>query len=164
MTTPAVVTSANEMTFVPRDLVSIQVGRLYASVYPKVEPTMPIHERAHAFQVIKSALESLPVDTRLILEAIGTQLNCNSQEVLACWLEDELMAGRTIWDGRWVVACACRSEMEIKVHYRQLARKYHPDKNDPTATGLTATEASDFFKLLNNTWWGHIRTVKNLSL
>ena len=66
------------MAFVPRDLVSIQVGRLYASVYPKVEPTMPIHERAHAFQVIKSTLKSLPVDTRLILEAIGTQLNCNS--------------------------------------------------------------------------------------
>ena len=42
------------------------------------------------------------------------------------------------------------SETEIKVHYRQLARKYHPDKNDPAITGLTATEASDFFKLLNN--------------
>jgi len=26
------------------------------------------------------------------------------------------------------------SEMEIKVHYRQLARTYHPDKNDPIAT------------------------------
>jgi hypothetical protein len=71
--------SGNKMVFVPRDLVSIQVGRLYASVYPKVEPTMPIHERAHAFQVIKSTLKSLPVDTRLILEAIGTQLNCNAQ-------------------------------------------------------------------------------------
>ncbi len=67
------------MAFVPCDLVSIQVGRLYASVYPKVEPTMPIHERAHAFQVIKSALKSLPLDMRLILEAIGTQLNCNAQ-------------------------------------------------------------------------------------
>jgi DnaJ domain len=42
------------------------------------------------------------------------------------------------------------SEMEIKVHYRQLARKYHPDKNDTNLTGLTTTEASDFFKLLNN--------------
>jgi hypothetical protein len=42
------------------------------------------------------------------------------------------------------------SKMEIKVHYRQLAHKYHPDKNDPTATGLNTTEASDFFKLLNN--------------
>jgi DnaJ-class molecular chaperone len=42
------------------------------------------------------------------------------------------------------------SEIEIKVYYRQLACKYHPDKNDPAVTGLTATEASDFFKLLNN--------------
>jgi hypothetical protein len=25
-----------------------------------------------------------------------------------------------------------------------------PDKNDPAITGLTATEASDFFKLLKN--------------
>ena len=42
------------------------------------------------------------------------------------------------------------SETDIKVHYRQLARKYHPDKNNSAITGLTATEASDFFKLLNN--------------
>jgi curved DNA-binding protein CbpA len=42
------------------------------------------------------------------------------------------------------------SGMEIKVQYRQLARKYHPDKNDITLTGLTTAEASDFFKLLNN--------------
>jgi len=42
------------------------------------------------------------------------------------------------------------SEAEIKVHYRQLARKYHPDKNDPAITGLNAFEASTFFQLLNN--------------
>ncbi len=42
------------------------------------------------------------------------------------------------------------SETEIKVHYRQLVCTYHPDKNDPAATGLTTAEASDFFKLLNN--------------
>ena len=95
MTTQAVVAPANEMTFVPRDLVSIQVGRLYASVYPKVEPTMPIHERAHAFQVIKSALESLPVDTRLILEAIGTQLNCNSQ------VDGSMFDFRSMFDEAW---------------------------------------------------------------
>jgi DnaJ-class molecular chaperone len=40
--------------------------------------------------------------------------------------------------------------MEIKVNYRQLAQRYHPDKNNITLTGLTMPEASDFFKLLNN--------------
>jgi hypothetical protein len=39
---------------------------------------MPVFECAHAFQVVKSALEPLPVDTCLILGAIGTQLNCSA--------------------------------------------------------------------------------------
>jgi hypothetical protein len=51
----------------------LQVGRLLASVYPKIDPSMPIFERAHAFQVKKGTLEALPVDTRLIFDAIGTQ-------------------------------------------------------------------------------------------
>jgi DnaJ-class molecular chaperone len=42
------------------------------------------------------------------------------------------------------------SETEIKVHYRQLARKYHPDKNYYVAAGLTMEETTEFFKLLNN--------------
>ena len=42
------------------------------------------------------------------------------------------------------------SETEVKVHYRQLAQKYHPDKNIPATTGLNASEASTFFQLLNN--------------
>jgi hypothetical protein len=78
LTPPSQVASAHGMAFVPRELVTIQVGWMSASVYPKVEPTMPIYELAHAYQVIKSTLESLPVDMRLILEAIGMQLNCNA--------------------------------------------------------------------------------------
>jgi hypothetical protein len=78
MTSPSPVASAHEMAFVPRELVTIQVRRMSTIVYPKIEPTMPIHELVHVYQVIKSALKSLPVDMRLILEAIGMQLNCNA--------------------------------------------------------------------------------------
>ena len=41
------------------------------------------------------------------------------------------------------------SEIEVKVCYRQLAREYHPDKNNQDGTGLTVAEALDFLKLLN---------------
>jgi DnaJ-class molecular chaperone len=42
------------------------------------------------------------------------------------------------------------SEIEIKVHYQQLACKNHPDKNNLATTGLTAAKASNLFKLLDN--------------
>ena len=42
------------------------------------------------------------------------------------------------------------SETEVKLKYRQLSQIYHPDKNNPTTTGLTTEEATEFFKLLNN--------------
>ena len=70
--------SSSPSTFIPRDLVTIQVGRYSAAVYPKVESSMPVYKRAHAFQVARTALEPLPVDTRLILDALGVQLNCSS--------------------------------------------------------------------------------------
>jgi hypothetical protein len=66
------------MSLVPKDLVTIQVECLSVSVYPKVKPRMPIFERAHTFQVAKSTLEALNTDTRLIFEAMGTQLNCST--------------------------------------------------------------------------------------
>jgi hypothetical protein len=39
---------------------------------------MLIFKRAHAFQVIKSVLEALPIKTRLILDAIEVQLSCGA--------------------------------------------------------------------------------------
>jgi hypothetical protein len=39
---------------------------------------MPVFERAHAFQVVKSTLEPLLINTCLIINAIGTQLNCRA--------------------------------------------------------------------------------------
>ena len=85
----------HEMSFVPRDLVTVQVGRLSVSLYPKVETGMPVFERAHAFQVNKSALEPLPIDTRLILDALGAQLNCSA-------IVDGLMFDwRGLFDAAW---------------------------------------------------------------
>jgi DnaJ-class molecular chaperone len=61
------------------------------------------------------------------------------------------MVGRSMFHSLTILGLGLgASEMEIKVHYRQLAQTYHPDKNNTTLTGLTTAEASDFFKLLNN--------------
>jgi len=67
-----------EMSFIPRDLVTVMVGRHSTTCYPKVEPSMPVHECAFAYQVALSALESFPVNIRLIIEAMAMQLNCNA--------------------------------------------------------------------------------------
>ncbi len=67
-----------EMSFIPRDLVTVMVGCHSTTCYPKVEAKMPVHERAFAYQVAKSALESLPVNIRLLIEAMATQPNCNA--------------------------------------------------------------------------------------
>jgi hypothetical protein len=67
-----------EMSFIPRELVTVMVGHHSTNCNPKVEATMLVHERAFTYQVAKSALESLPVDIRLIIEAMATQLNCNA--------------------------------------------------------------------------------------
>jgi hypothetical protein len=68
----------HEMSFILKDLFTIHVGRLSASVYPKIKSSMPVFEHAHAFQVAKSALKALSVDTCLILKAMGAQLNCST--------------------------------------------------------------------------------------
>ena len=70
------------------------------------------------------------------------------------WLNDPVLAdkaGRSMSYALKLLGLGLgASETEVKVRYRQLAREYHPDKNNQEVTGLTTTEASDFFKLLNN--------------
>jgi hypothetical protein len=95
MTPPSSSAKMHKMSFVPKDCVTIQVRCLLASVYPKVEPSMPVFECAHAFQVTKSALESLAVDTRLILEAMGAQLNCSTT------VEGLIHDWRGLFDSAW---------------------------------------------------------------
>ncbi len=70
------------------------------------------------------------------------------------WLNDPILAdkmGRSMSYALKLLGLGLSaSEIEVKIRYRQLAREYHPDKNNQEVTGLTLTEASDFFKLLNN--------------
>ena len=42
------------------------------------------------------------------------------------------------------------TETEVKVRYCALARIYHPDKHDLAQTRMMSTEASEYFKLINN--------------
>ena len=50
--------------------------------------------------------------------------------------------GYTIEDGA--------TERQVRRRYIELARKYHPDKNNPEESGRNHQEATEFFQLLNN--------------
>ena len=39
---------------------------------------------------------------------------------------------------------------EVKVRYRLLSRQLHPDKHDTEVTGMTAAEAVELLKFVNN--------------
>ena len=39
---------------------------------------------------------------------------------------------------------------EVKIKFRQLSRIYHPDKHNPTNTGMSNVEAQEFFQKINN--------------
>ena len=61
--------------FIPRPLVAIQDSSFTVNLYPVVEETMEVHERAHAFHVYKAALASQTIPIQLQLDALGNQLN-----------------------------------------------------------------------------------------
>ena len=74
--------------FAPLDLVDVSVGQLHVKVYPKIGPSMVfVYERTHAVQIAKAALENLPTNLRLIMDAFGAQLNASStvEGILSNW-------------------------------------------------------------------------------
>ena len=77
----------HEMGFAPLDPVDIRIGAMTVKLYPKITAAMPVHERAHAFQVNKSALKDLPADFRLVIDTFSAQLNASStvEGILSDW-------------------------------------------------------------------------------
>ncbi len=87
MATPQDSHVIHEMGFAPLDPVDVSVGRMNVKLYPKIKPSMPVYERAHAFQVNKAPLKDLPTNLRLIIDAFGSQLNASStvEGILSDW-------------------------------------------------------------------------------
>ncbi len=61
--------------FAPRALVPVTVGRTSVNLYAIINPGMHVKERAHAFQINKTALALMPVNLRVQLNTLGQQLN-----------------------------------------------------------------------------------------
>jgi hypothetical protein len=85
--------TVSEMGFSPLVPVDVPIGHMTVKLYPKITATMPVHERAHAFQVNKAALKDLPTKFRLVIDAFGVQLNSSStvKGILSdwCWFFSE---------------------------------------------------------------------------
>ena len=57
--------------FAPSALVPVAVGRTMVNLYKVIDPGIQIEERAHAYQINKTALASAPVDLRVQLDMLG---------------------------------------------------------------------------------------------
>ncbi len=57
--------------FVPWPLEPVQVKKMTLKLYPVIDSTMKPPERAHAFQIIKTALAAPGIDCRMMLDTLG---------------------------------------------------------------------------------------------
>ena len=71
----ASITPGTGVQFTPRSMVAFCVSSFTVNLYPVVDETMAVHERAHAFHVNKATLASQPIPIQLQLDALGNQLN-----------------------------------------------------------------------------------------
>jgi hypothetical protein len=73
--------------FVPRPLKPVQVDKITVKLYLVVHLTMKTPERAHAFQMNKTALAMPGIDRRMMLHSLGAQLNLSAiiDSVLGNW-------------------------------------------------------------------------------
>ncbi len=68
------------------DAAQAVVGTSFAP--PVVDTTMQVHERAHAFQINKTALSSQAIELCVMLDALGAQLNLSAsvEGIIEEWL------------------------------------------------------------------------------
>ena len=66
------------MSFAPKMLVPVSVGRTTVNLYPVANTTMLVHERARAFQINKTALSLQALKLHVMLDALGAQLNLSA--------------------------------------------------------------------------------------
>ena len=73
--------------FVPRTLEPVQIDKVTVKLYPIVDSTIKPPERAHAFQINKTALTAPGIDRRMMLDTLGAQLNLSTivDGVLGNW-------------------------------------------------------------------------------
>jgi hypothetical protein len=64
--------------FALRELVPVSGGRTTVNLYPIIVHTMMVHKRAHAFQINKTAFTLQALDLRILLNALGAQLNLSA--------------------------------------------------------------------------------------
>ncbi len=64
--------------FAPRALVPVSDGRTTVNLYPVIDYTMMVQERARAFQINKTALLSQALDLCVMLNALGQKLNISA--------------------------------------------------------------------------------------
>jgi hypothetical protein len=59
------------------------------NLYPVVYTAMQVHEHAHAFQINKTALSSQAIELRVMLDALGAQLNLSAsvEGLIEEWLQ-----------------------------------------------------------------------------
>jgi hypothetical protein len=87
MASPHESTIVSAMGFTPLELISVNVGRISVKSYPKIDPLIPIFERAHTFQVNKTTLMNLPTNFKLIIDVFSAQLNASLmvEGILSDW-------------------------------------------------------------------------------
>jgi hypothetical protein len=59
----------------PKETINVMIGKQNTNVYPRVQPLWPIEERAYAYHVTKTALQSLHLPTDVYLDNLGMYLD-----------------------------------------------------------------------------------------